>query len=53
MRRLPKFVKLIFATVMTLGMYTGITYGGDGVPPKITVQPESQRNVYGANVELA
>lgn len=53
MRRLPKFVKLIFATVMTLGMYTGITYGGDGAPPKITVQPESQRNVYGANVEFS
>lgn len=53
MRRLPKFVKLIFATVMTLGMYTGITYGGDGTPPKITVQPESQRNVYGANVEFS
>ena len=52
MRRLPKIVKLIFATVMTLGMYTGITYGGDGAPPKITVQPESQRNVYGANVEF-
>ena len=33
-------------------MYTGITYGGDGAPPKITVQPESQRNVYGANVEF-
>ena len=53
MRRLPKIVKLIFATVMTLGMYTGITYGGDGAPPKITVQPESQRNVYGANVEFS
>ena len=38
---------------MTLGMYTGITYGGDGTPPKITVQPESQRNVYGANVEFS
>ena len=53
MRRLPKFVKLIFATVMTLGMYTGVAYGGDGTPPEITVQPESQRNVYGANVEFS
>ncbi len=53
MRRLPKFVKLIFATVMTLGMYTGVAYGGDGTPPEITVQPESQSNVYGANVEFS
>lgn len=53
MRRLPKFVKLIFATVMTLGMYTGITYGGRDGPPRITEHPESQRNVYGANVEFS
>ena len=53
MRRLPKFVKLIFATVMTLGMYTGVAYGGDGTPPEITVQPEAQKNVYGANVEFS
>ena len=53
MRRLPKFVKLIFATVMTLGMYTGITYGGRDGPPRIMEHPESQRNVYGANVEFS
>ena len=52
MRRLPKFVKLICATAMMLGVYSGVAYGGDGTPPKITTHPESQRNVVGANVEF-
>ena len=52
MKNLLKVFKLIFVVILTLGIYTSVSYGAETVPPTIQLQPKSQRAQIGSSVQF-